>query len=285
MIETVCPDYLGESASFYETAPVIAAQGYFHGYYSYEITRDLARGVPQTRACFAENGLIPCGFRLPVDISAPCAVFEAGMQSLEQVVQAAAQTGYRSALTWIMPGSEEFEVMIYHAVLVYRLRRFAALLANYQMDLAVEMVAPYTLQAAYRYPAPCRMEHLLRLLHEVDRNNVGIVLDAFHFYCAGHRDAAYGRLPGTCRIMMAHLSDGVPNRIPQQQCDLERRLPGTTGVVPCGPFFDCLKASGYTGGVVPEPLGHALDGMSFEEKLRCAAKSMQRVWPKSEDNR
>ena len=71
MIKTICPQYLGAKEDFYQAAPLIAQQGYFQGYYSFEPEVDTAQGACRTAALFQEYGLQPVGFRVPVDISQP----------------------------------------------------------------------------------------------------------------------------------------------------------------------------------------------------------------------
>lgn len=279
MIKTVCPAYLGCKNDFYQTAPLIAAQGGFAGYYSYDIGPDTARGAAETRRCFTEFHLTPTGFRLPIRLNACAALFEKAYAALPGVIRLAYEAGYPAALTWIMPGSDTVPPFDHRAVLVSRLTRLARLLAEYDMRLAVELVAPYTLQQQYRYPIPATLGYLLSLLRQTGMENVGAVLDVFHFYCAGHQAEDYRLIENGAQVVMVHVSDGVPGRQPNEQLDQERRLPGETGVIDCGPLFTRLRALGYGGSVVPEPIDPALNGRPFSETLRHAAEALDRVWP------
>lgn len=280
MLRTVCPAYLGCRESFYQTAPLIAAQGGFSGYYSYDIRSDTAQGVAETRQCFAEYGLEPAGFRLPVQIDAVPACFEEAFATLPRTVELASQSGYRSALTWIMPGSDEIPPPDHHAVLLGRLQRLGALLAEYEMTLCAELVAPYTLQQQYRYPIPATLDYLLELIGQTGMENIAAVLDVFHFYCAGHTETDYSLLRERSQIGTVHLSDGVAGRTPSEQLDQERRLPGETGVIRCDALFERLCELGYDGPVIPEPIDPALTGRPFSETLRHTAEALDRVWPR-----
>ena len=280
MLKTVCPQYIGARENFYEAAPVIARQGYFGGYYIYELEADTAAGAAQTAAVLREYGLRPTGFRVPVDISAPEIDFEMALLSCQTDVKAAAACGYRAALTWIMPGSDTLPEASYRAMLVRRLQRMCAMLARCGVTLGVEMVAPRTLQQRYRYPAPCRMEDLFRLLAAADCANLGVILDAFHFYCAGHTPEEYALITRAEQVVMAHISDGVAGRGPAQQLDLERRLPGETGVVDSRAMLRRLSDLGYRGAVIAEPLDARLSALSFEEALTRTAQATERVWVK-----
>lgn len=282
MIQTVCPTYLGTEDSFYQTAPVIAAQGVFEGYYSFHIAPDVAGGVAQTRQLFAQYHLCPVGFRVPLDIGLEAAEFAQQVAAFAPCAQTAAAIGYRQALTWVMPGSNTQQPADYLQAVARNLRCLCAMLWRHGIMLGVELVAPQTLRAGYRYPSPCRTEDLLRLIELAGCDGLGVILDAFHFYCAGHDVADYALFQSREQIVMAHISDGVSGRTAAQQLDLDRRLPGMTGEIATEPFFACLKRVGYTGAVIPEPLDPALAALSFDQALARAADAMQRIWPRDE---
>ena len=279
MIRTVCPAYLGCGGDFYQTAPLIAAQGGFSGYYSYDIQPDIARGAAETRRMFEAFRLKPTGFRLPVRLDASAALFEKAYAALPEIVRVAREAGYPAALTWIMPGSDTAPPLDYRMRLASRLERLAGLLAEYEMRLAVELVAPYTLQQQYRFPIPATLGYLLSLIKQTGMENVGAVLDVFHFYCAGHTGKDYQLLENGAQVVMVHVSDGVAGRQPCQQLDQDRRLPGESGVIDCGPLMARLVELGYTGSVVPEPIDDALRARPFSETLRRASEALDRIWP------
>lgn len=278
MIKTVNPQYIDSNKSFYDAAMAIHAQGFFSGYYSFEPCADVAEGAIKTRALFETSGLFPVGFRMPIDISEPDIEFEAALLALEPTIRIAAECGYRKALTWVMPGCETLPFTAYRAMLVRRLQSMCGALARYGIALGIEMVAPKTLQESYRYPAPCRLEDLFRLIQAADCANLGIILDSFHFFCAGHTPEEYALVTRADQVVMAHISDGVAGRSAGRQLDLERRLPGETGVIDCRAMLRHLLALGYSGAVIPEPLGSFAD-LPFSGALERTAKAVSNVWP------
>lgn len=282
MIQTVCPAYLGSQENFYQTAPLIAAQGQFEGYYSYDILADTAQGVEKTREMFDESELRPVGFRLPIELHASSVCFRHDFASLQETIRTAHAIGYPLGLTWIMPGSNEIAPNDYQPLLVSRLKRLSQLLAEYDMQLAVELVAPYTIQSQYRHPIPVTIDYLLELIAQTGQKNIGIVLDIFHFFCARHKDEDLQLLHDRTQIKMVHISDGMPGCTPEQQQDQDRRLPGQTGVIDCEAMFRHLQHLGYDGSVIPEPLDPVLAALPFSEALGHTAKAMQRVWPKAQ---
>lgn len=279
MIKTICPQYISAKEDFYQAAPLIAQQGYFQGYYSFEPEADTAQGACKTAALFQECGLQPVGFRVPIDISRPEIDFPAALEQFAPTLYTAAACGYRGALTWIMPGCDTMSVQQYQDMLVERLERLCRMLDEYGIPLGIEMVAPRTLQQRYRYPAPCRTEDLLTLIKRVGNSSLGIILDSFHFYCAGHTPEEYAQIVRPEQVIMAHISDGVAGRSAEEQQDLDRRLPGENGTAACKEMLLYLQSIGYQGAVIPEPLDQRLAQLSFDAVLERAARAVQSVWP------
>ena len=279
MIKTICPQYLGAKEDFYQAAPLIAQQGYFQGYYSFEPEVDTAQGACRTAALFQEYGLQPVGFRVPIDISRPEIDFPAALEQFAPTLYTAAACGYRGALTWIMPGCNTMPVQQYQDMLVERLAGLCEMLAVYGIPLGIEMVAPRTLQQQYRYPAPCRTEDLLMLIERVGHSGLGMILDSFHFYCAGHTPEEYAQIVRPEQVIMAQISDGVAGRSAEEQQDLDRRLPGENGTAACKEMLLYLQSIGYQGAVIPEPLDQRLAQLSFDAVLERAARAVQSVWP------
>lgn len=279
MIKTICPQYIGAKEDFYQAAPLIAQQGYFQGYYSFEPEADTAQGACKTAALLQEFGLQPVGFRVPVDISQPEIDFPAALEQFAPTLYTAAACGYRGALTWIMPGCNTMPVQQYQDMLIGRLERLCKMLEEYGIPLGIEMVAPRTLQQQYRYPAPCRTEDLLTLIERVGQSGLGIILDSFHFYCAGHTPEEYMLINRPEQIVMVHISDGVAGRSAEEQQDLDRRLPGENGSAACHIMMEWLQKIGYQGAVIPEPLDKRLSDLPLDIALKCAANAVQSVWP------
>ena len=139
--------------------------------------------------------------------------------------------------------------------------------------------APHTLQQQYRYPAPCRTEDLIALIKRVGYDKLGMILDSFHFYCAGHTPEEYAKLVRVEQVVMAHVSDGVAGRSAEEQQDLDRRLPGENGTAACNIMLDWLQEKGYQGAVIPEPLDRRLSDLPLDVALERTASALQSVWP------
>ena len=277
MIPAISPAFLGCHDPIYHTAEELAATGVFRGYYSMDIQADTA-GAP-TKSLFEQNGLLPVSFRMIPDLDAEPVRFERDFTKAPELVHKAAEAGYRSATTWIMPGSHTLEAEQYRAQIVERLQRMCELLGRFDLVLAVEMVAPKTLQRTFRYPISCTTRELLKLIARVGRKNIGVCLDTFHAYCLGDVQGEYAAITEPQQLAIVHINDAVAGVPPELQLDQDRRLPGETGLIDCGQLFRKLRELRYDGAVVLEPIDKRLAEMPFAQALHLAAESVKRIWP------
>lgn len=277
MIPAISPVFLGCRDSIYHTAEELAATGVFRGYYSMDIRADTA-GAP-TKRLFEQNGLSPVSFRMIPDLDEESECFEQDFIKAPALVHKAAEAGYCSATTWIMPGSHTLEPEQYRAQIVERLQRMCELLGQFDLVLAVEMVAPKTLQQTFRYPINCTTRELLNLIARVGSKNIGVCLDTFHAYCLGDVAGEYAAITEPQQLAIVHINDAVAGVPPELQLDQDRRLPGETGLIDCRQLFRKLQELRYSGAVVLEPLDKRLAEMPFAQALQLASESVKRIWP------
>jgi 2-keto-myo-inositol isomerase len=86
------------------------------------------------------------------------------------------------------------------------------------------------------------VESAWEILVEVDRADVGLVVDTFHFYVGGSQMAALRRIDST-KLFIWHINDCEDRPVAQLQ-DAHRLLPGL-GILPLGRMAAELKAIGY----------------------------------------
>ena len=119
---------------------------------------------------------------------------------------------------------------------VNRLRELAAIAAGYNVALAFEFVG---------YPN-CSVncfEEAYKIVERVDLNNVGIVLDCFHFHAMKSKIAAL-KAADPKKIFIFHLDD-CEDLPPGWLRDNHRVWPGT-GAVDLKAIFGALKEIGYS---------------------------------------
>jgi 2-keto-myo-inositol isomerase len=119
---------------------------------------------------------------------------------------------------------------------VERAREVGELAASFGLVVAIEFIARRTVIGTLSAAA--------RLVEEVDRTNVGVLLDVFHFHAGESALDDFGEL-GRRGVVMVHLNDAedVPGR---ELRDCHRVLPGD-GCVPLDDVLARLQESGYDG--------------------------------------
>ena len=169
------------------------------------------------------------------------------------------------------------------------------MLAKHDVRLGLEFLGPLVFRtrrtragaapadpAAPPPPAPVPFVWTLRetlALSEASGPNVGVTLDAWHWYHSGGTVADI-RAAQASRIVHVHVSD-AREMPPEQVQDNMRLLPGE-GVIDLVGFFQALKAIGYQGGVAPETIGPRIpDGMPPEESARLALETTAAVMKKA----
>ena len=108
--------------------------------------------------------------------------------------------------------------------------------------------------------------------------NVGLLLDAWHWYHAGATVADI-IAAGKSRIVTIHVSD-CPKMAPEDVRDNQRLMPGE-GVIDLVGFFRALKQIGYEDGVSPEPIGRVPADMSAEDGAKLGLQTTLAVMRKA----
>lgn len=274
MYRTLSPGAIDVSVSFEEGARLAAQYG-FEGL-ALEAGHLLDEGADTVRRTLQEHGLKPGSFGLPVDFRGDEAAYEASLERLGDVAEAARAVGCSRASTYIFSWSDERNFGANFSFHRERLARPAAILAGHGVRLGLEFLGPKTLRDGHRYGFIHTAQGMLELCRAVGPN-VGLLLDAWHWYTSGHDPADLGLLTAE-NVVDVHVNDapvGVP--IGEQQ-DGVRCLPGETGVIDLNTFFSALKKIGYDGPVVVEPFNARLRAMAPEDAVRTTAAALGQVW-------
>lgn len=189
---------------------------------------------------------------LPGKISCDDAEWTAGMKRLPALAKLARSLGYARCASVVLPGHDALAFDANWATHVRRIREAMSVLGEFNVALALEYVAPLTRRAPFRHPFVHNLRGLLELFDAADRAGTGVLLDCFHWYCAGETRADIEALPAK-RVVVVHVNDAVPGRAVDEQVVNERLLPGESGVIDLRGFFAALHTIGYDGPVTCEP--------------------------------
>jgi sugar phosphate isomerase/epimerase len=113
----------------------------------------------------------------------------------------------------------------------------------------------------------------LELLAAVDRPNVGLLIDCFHWYTSHAKLADLTALSAS-QVVYVHVNDAIAGVAVDEQIDDVRCLPGASGMIDVVGFLRALDAIGYDGPVAVEPFDTSLASLRPDARVRLAADSL-----------
>ncbi len=211
---------------------------------------------------------------LPVDFSQTDSVFNDGIKVLKDYCKVMRKIDSVGFCRWIMPTSNNLTYLKNFKIHKERLKECAKIIGDNDMKLGLEFVGPKTLMARDQFSFIRTINELRELISEIDERNVGYQLDTFHLYCANHsiEDLIFLNKDD---IIMCQLNDAVNGRTRDEQIDLERDLPGKTGLIDTAPFLNFLQEVGYDRTVSAEPFNKELNKMNNEEAAKTTYDSIK----------
>ncbi len=222
--------------------------------------------IREAAAALSERGLRWGIAGLPVDLTAPAAEFTAQIAAMSATLDVLSAAGVPSVGTWVRPMHDDLTYRRNWVLHVSRLALVAEVLADAGLRLGLEYVGPKTFWSTERFPFVHSLAEVRELIAETGAANVGVILDSFHWYTAGETSADLVGLRDA-DIVSVDLNDAPEDRERDQQLDLDRRLPASTGVIDLAGFVSGLHAAGYTGPVKVEPFLASLAEQPIDDVL------------------
>ncbi|MGO1408855.1 MAG: sugar phosphate isomerase/epimerase family protein [Brachybacterium sp.] len=267
MFSTLSPGALGLDLDHPRAVDLAAAHG-FGG-----VDPDLGHfrtlglaGTAEHAAAVREKGLQWGMAGLPIALDAPTEDFRRALTDLPADLELLAAAGVTRVGTWIRPMHQELDHRQNWRLHLGRITLVAALLEDAGIRLGLEYIGPKTLWSTERFPFLHSLRETRELIAETGAENVGLILDTYHWHTAGE-DAAQLEGLTDADIASADLNDARADRELDEQQDLDRRLPFDTGVIDLDGFLRALGAAGYTGPVKIEPFMASLAERPVDEVL------------------
>lgn len=154
-----------------------------------------------------------------------------------------------------------------NAETVQALLQLSDLSANYGINLALEFMAvPNSSVKSF--------DQCLEIIDTVNRDNVGMLLDTWHFYAAGAKPDDILKMKGS-QLFMLHISD-CPERLPFTAIRSESYWPGD-GVIPLEVILKNLNTIGYNGMCSLEAVGQEMQNMPAAKCISLAKEKMEQL--------
>jgi sugar phosphate isomerase/epimerase len=243
-----------------------------------EVSRLLEDKPPEyVKGLFAEEGIRPGGWWLPFDWRGDEDAYEKGLTDLKRLASAAAEIECPRVFTYVLPFSDNkpFEENLrWH---VSRLKPIANVLSDNGCVLGLEFVGTESLRVNHKHVFIYDLNGMLGLCRALEAENVGVLLDSWHWYTSGGTIEDIMRLRNR-DVVYVHVNDAPANVPLDRLLDNVRCLPGETGVINLVGFLKALRRIGYDGPVTPEPFSEKVSRMKPEEAVKVTGEALKRVW-------
>ncbi|MGB7347851.1 MAG: sugar phosphate isomerase/epimerase family protein [Pirellulaceae bacterium] len=211
---------------------------------------------------------------LPVDFRKDEATFRAGADNLAKLASALQKAGVTRVGTWLMPCHDELTYVSNFRQHARRLRQCATILKDHGQRFGLEYVGPKTLWSSKRHSFVHSMREAKELIAEAGVDNMGFVLDSWHWYTA-HENVDDLLTLSNEDIVACDLNDAPKGLEIDQQIDQQRELPMATGVIDLKAFLSALVKIGYDGPIRAEPFNKTVNELDNEAAAKATAKAMQ----------
>lgn len=226
------------------------------------------------KALYAERGLQIGGWGFPVSWRASDAEFFESLGQLPAQAKLAAEIGCFRTTTWVLSFSDELTRKQHFDRFVRRFRLAAEILGDHGHRLGLEFIGPRTLRAGRKHPFVYSMDGMLAVCCAIDRPNVGLLFDVWHWYTAQSTLDDVRQLTSD-EVVYVHINDAPAGVDVLDQVDNRRCLPAETGVIPNGELLKILSEVGYDGPVTVEPFNQPLRDIAERGPLAAAKKTKE----------
>jgi sugar phosphate isomerase/epimerase len=212
----------------------------------------------------------------PVQFRGDDATFEQSMEVLPGFARTLQRAGVTRVATWLSPGHRTLTYLANFRQHAKRLREAARVLGDHGLRLGLEYVGPKSSWSVQRFPFIHTMAEMKDLIAEIGRDNVGFLLDTWHWYTAKETEADLLTLKGR-DVILCHVNDAPQGVAVDQQIDSRRELPCATGAIDLKAFMGAMLRIGYDGPMACEPFNQELRKLPAEQALATVAAAMKKA--------
>jgi sugar phosphate isomerase/epimerase len=231
-------------------------------------------GADKAKNLLSESGIVLGAFGLPAEWRASEEEFRAGLPELVRMAEAGRLLGSSSCATYILP-STDLDPARFMMLATRRLRQCADVLEAYDIPLALEFVGPHHLRTQWKHPFLWEMGDTLEWIRTINKSNVGLLLDAYHWY-TNELDVEAVRRLRSDQIIHVHINDARDVPI-EQVLDNDRLYPGE-GIIDLPGFLGALRDINYHGIVAQEILTPVPPNQPLEELLQRSREGFFKVF-------
>ena len=214
---------------------------------------------------------------LPVQFRNDKTTFRGGANNLPKMAAALQKAGVTRMGTYIMPCHSDLTYVANFKMHAKRLRECANILKDNGLRFGLEYVGPKTLWTSKRHSFVHSMVEMKELIAEIGVDNMGFVLDSWHWYTA-HETVDDLKTLTNKDIVACDLNDAPKGLEIDQQIDNQRELPMATGMIDLAAFLKTLVEIGYDGPIRSEPFNAKLNEMENEAAVAATGEAMKKAF-------
>ncbi len=279
MFKSLTPGAIGVKGSVEELI-TLASQGGFQGLdIGIQAVADLVaeRGVSEVTGMFDVAHLKVGAWGLPTNWNGPEDVYQEGLQNLSKLAEVAAQIGAPRCAQWIPCASDTLKFRENFRFHIQRLKPIAEVLKDNGCSIGLEFIGPQTLRIDKTYGFIYTMNGMLALSEAIGTGNVGLLLDAWHWYTQlGTVSDLLALTPED--VIHVHVNDAPAGVDITDQIDNKRALPSETGVIDLVAFLKAMRDIGYEGPVSPEPFSQRVRELPAEQAIAETHAGLDKAW-------
>ncbi len=213
---------------------------------------------------------------LPVEFRTTDEKFQEDLKHLPVIAKALQTAGVTRIGTGIMPCSDSLTYRANFREHSTRLKEIAQVLEQHGLRLGLEYLGTKSLWTSMRFPFIHTMAETKELIAVIGQNNVGFVLDSWHWTMAGENADSIRSLKNE-EVIAVDLSDAPAGLELGQQDDNVRELPMATGVIDIKSFLQSLIDIKYDGPVRAEPYCEAVNKLDNDAAAMATAEALKKA--------
>ena len=189
---------------------------------------------------FRKAEVKPGGWVLPFEWREDVDTYERGLARLSHLASVAFKIECTRVFTWVLPFSDDKPFKENFNWHVSRLKPIAEVLYKADCSLGLEFIGTETVRVNRKYSFIHDLNGILELCRALELENVGVLLDSWHWYTSRGTLEDIMRLKGK-DVVYVHVNDAPLNVPLDKLVDNIRCLPGETGVIDLVGFLRALK--------------------------------------------
>lgn len=217
------------------------------------------------------------GFRVDVDLDADDETFAKQLAAVHPVAEIAAQLEAQRAFIMLPAASDRMPITEYFDVLRDRLNQIGEVLGKHGVKLGVNFNAGHEAIADKQFELVNKVEGFVALVNAVPADNVGFVIDSWHWNIGGGTAEQLQQIPAAKVIIvrLADLADGVD---PSEAKIADRVLPVLEGKIDQVAIIKWLAEAGYDGPVLASSSAAKAKGQTRESIVNRAQENIDEIF-------